>query len=93
MINLLALLFALLLAGNGIYFLLHQHRSFLLFHPENNPKLQQILKISGSCLLILAGLTVGAILLNNTPLLVIALVGGCLGCLIPELLLVPFMNH
>ncbi|USS87697.1 hypothetical protein M3M39_06195 [Fructilactobacillus hinvesii] len=93
MINLLALLFALLLAGNGLYFLFHQHRPFLLFHPEQNSKLQTILRVSGICLLLLALLTLGAVLLNNIPLLVIALIGGCLGCLIPELLLIPYMNH
>ncbi len=47
-LNALVFLFSFLLAANGIFFLTHQNKSFLLFYPQNQPALQQILKISGS---------------------------------------------
>ncbi|USS93736.1 hypothetical protein M8332_02490 [Fructilactobacillus ixorae] len=93
MINGLALVFAALLVVNGSYFLRHQKRPFLLFHPERYPALQRLLRISGSGLLLIALVTVIAVCLDNQILLVIALIAGCGGCLIPEFCLIPFMNR
>ncbi|EKK20886.1 hypothetical protein B808_1200 [Fructilactobacillus florum 8D] len=91
-LNALVFLFSFLLAANGIFFLTHQNKSFLLFYPQNQPALQQILKISGSALLLIAVIGILAALLQSTSLTLIVLILGCIGCVVPELLIIQFMN-
>lgn len=91
-IKVLLILFSALLLGNGIYFLKHLHKPFLMFNPQKNLNLSKILKISGICLIIIAFLGFTAALVNNLILIVITLILGCIGCVVPELLIIQFIN-
>lgn len=91
-IKVLLILFSALLLGNGVYFLKHLHTPFLMFNPQKNPGLSKILKISGICLVVVALLGFAAAVINNLVLIVITLILGCIMCVIPELLIMQFIN-
>lgn len=91
-INILVILFSLLLLLNGCFFLTHVHKNFMLFKPESNLALQKILLFSGIALIVIALFGILAVILNSTIMIVIVLIAGCVGCVVPELLLIQFIN-
>ncbi|WP_429970682.1 hypothetical protein ACQW5G_06615 [Fructilactobacillus sp. Tb1] len=91
-IKVLVILFSALLFGNGIYFLKHTKTPFLMFNPQNNVTLSKILKYSGIILIIVAIIGFAAALTNSLILIIITLILGCICCVIPELLIMQFIN-
>ncbi|WP_413627137.1 hypothetical protein R4B61_04725 [Fructilactobacillus vespulae] len=92
-IQVLVLLFSLLLLSNGIYFLKHTQKNFMMFKPESIPALSKTLKISGIIITVVGILGILAALLNNTILIVVTLIVGCVCCVVPEAILAQFINR
>ncbi|CAM2795419.1 hypothetical protein EFM02_06185 [Fructilactobacillus fructivorans] len=92
LIKVLMLFFSVILIINGIYFLTHAHKSFLLFHPEKFPSLRIILIISGIILLVVAIFGIISLFFDNTVFTLLVLCAGCLCAVIPEVFIIQYMD-
>ncbi|PWF99549.1 hypothetical protein [Levilactobacillus bambusae] len=90
-ITLLMLLYTGLAVGLGIYFLMHTHRAFLLFHPESNQTLSGVVKASGIALLVVGVLSLIATFFQNIFVISGALLAGVIVILCVQLTLLRFM--
>ncbi|KRL00102.1 hypothetical protein [Liquorilactobacillus capillatus] len=73
-IKVLTLFLAAIIFFLGYYLYTHQHKPFLMFHPENNHILAGIVKIYGLILILLALITLVAALFLATWALAVALI-------------------
>ena len=74
LLSILMTLFGLIAAFEGLFFLTHLHKPFLIFHPERQAPLSKALIIWGFLLLIIGGLAAWT---NSILFIVIMVVIGC----------------
>ena len=77
LLSILMTLFGLIAAFEGLFFLTHLHKPFLIFHPERQAPLSKALIIWGFLLLIIGGLAMIAAWTNSILFIVIMVVIGC----------------
>ena len=77
LLSILMTLFGLIAAFEGLFFLTHLHKPFLIFHPERQAHLSKALIIWGFLLLIIGGLAMIAAWTNSILFIVIMVVIGC----------------
>ncbi|AVL00282.1 hypothetical protein [Pediococcus inopinatus] len=76
-ISILMVLFAILLGTIGVYLYRHQQRPFLLFDPTNQPALQELLRIGGIALCLMAIIAFVVAWTHVIILICIILLLGC----------------
>ena len=78
LLSILMTLFGLIAAFEGLFFLTHLHKPFLIFHPERQAApLSKALIIWGFLLLIIGGLAMIAAWTNSILFIVTMVVIGC----------------
>ncbi|WP_431815207.1 hypothetical protein [Limosilactobacillus portuensis] len=77
LLSILMTLFGLIAAFEGLFFLTHLHKPFLIFHPERQALLSKALIIWGFLLLIIGGLAMIAAWTNSILFIVTMVVIGC----------------
>ncbi len=77
LISILMVVFSILLGTIGIYLYRHQQRPFLLFDPTNQPALQELLRIGGIALCLMAVIAFVIAWTHVTILICIILLLGC----------------
>lgn len=78
LLSILMTIFGLIAVYEGVFFLTHQHKPFLIFHPEEQISLAKALKRWGLLLLIIGILCVVSAWANSTGFLVIMVIIGCI---------------
>ncbi|KRL75983.1 hypothetical protein FC17_GL002294 [Secundilactobacillus paracollinoides DSM 15502 = JCM 11969] len=89
-ITILMILYTLLTFFIGGFFLAHQHKPFLIFHPEANKPLSGVIKFGGYSLVILGVVAAAATISQNTVFICIALFIGVADIVGVQLMLVSF---
>ncbi|WP_412989989.1 hypothetical protein ACLJJ6_03140 [Pediococcus siamensis] len=89
LVTALMILFALILGVIGTYLYRHQQRPFLLFDPTETPALQELLRIGGLALILMAIIAFVIAWTHVTLLIGLILL---LGCLSTSLILILLMN-
>ncbi|WP_261810121.1 hypothetical protein [Levilactobacillus humaensis] len=91
LITILMICYTVLALGLGWGAYSHRNRPFLVFHPEENAALSNILKVGGILLLLVGILSAIATALNNTVLILIALLAGIILILVLQILMVRWL--
>mgnify|MGYP001185885968 CR=1 FL=1 len=89
-ITILMIIYTLLTFFIGGFFLAHQHKSFLIFHPEENKPLSGVIKFGGYSLIILGIVAAAATISQNTIFICVALFLGVADIVGVQLMLVSF---
>lgn len=78
LLPILVTLFGLIALFEGIFFLTHLHKDFLILEPSSSPFVARQLKIWGIILTILGLVTIGAAWTNSITFIVVMVVLGCI---------------
>ncbi|MFC2685116.1 MAG: hypothetical protein ACFN06_06335 [Limosilactobacillus oris] len=78
LLPILVTLFGLIALFEGVFFLTHLHKDFLILEPTRSPFVARQLKVWGIILTILGLITVGAAWTDNITFIVIMVVLGCI---------------
>lgn len=78
LLSLLVTLFGLIALFEGLFFLTHLHKPFMIFDPLASKFIANQLKIWGGIMTIIGLVTIGAAWTNSTIFIVIMVILGCL---------------
>ncbi|WP_395386995.1 hypothetical protein [Pediococcus parvulus] len=89
LISALMVLFSIILAVIGTYLYRHQQQPFLLFNPTENPALQELLRIGGLALILMA---IIAFVIAWTHVIILICLILLLGCLSTTAILIGLVS-
>ncbi|GLB46651.1 hypothetical protein WR164_06300 [Philodulcilactobacillus myokoensis] len=89
-INILMIIFAILMAGMGIFLHSHQTKPFLVFHPENDPLLKSIFQKFAFIFIAIAVISILILIFKNVLIICIDLFIGCIAIFAFQMIIVRF---